>query len=75
MLFSQTVKERSEGGAANRIRSELGVSPENYFALLVPAPAFDRQGTPSLAAFPQPVKDFDPKSGCAHAARGAEVAR
>ena len=35
-----------------------GLSPENYFVLLVPVPAFIRKRTPSLAAFPNPVKRF-----------------
>ena len=39
-----------------------GLSPENYSVLLVPVPAFFRKRTPSLAAFPKPVKDFQSTS-------------
>ena len=39
----------------------LGLSPENYSALLVPVPVFFRKRTPSLAAFPKPVKHFSEK--------------
>jgi hypothetical protein len=60
-VFSQTVKERSKPLPETQSEASLGLSPENYSVLLVPVPAFDRQGTASLAAFPRVVKDFDRK--------------
>jgi hypothetical protein len=55
-VFSQIVKERQKVFSRTVSEADFGLSPENYFVLLVPVPNFLRKGTPSLAAFPKSVK-------------------
>ena len=61
-VFSQTVKERQKPFSRTAFEAYLGLNPDNYFVLLVPVPGFILKRTPSLAAFPKSVKDFQSAS-------------
>jgi len=57
-VFSQAVKERLEVETVNRHRSTSWAKPPKLLRFVGSRPNFLRKGTPSLAAFPKPVKWF-----------------